>query len=106
VTPLEMAISACFHRPMQALSDDQQIERLEGRMDRFDGRMDRLEKKVDDGFAEGRKEIAETRREMKAEITSARDQARADHRTLLGAQLTTAVTMILGFVGLILQHGL
>jgi hypothetical protein len=82
---------------MQALSDDQQIERLEGRMDRFEGRMDRLEKKVEDGFAE-------TRRETKAEVTSAREEARADHRTLLGVQLTTVVAMVLGFVGLILQH--
>jgi hypothetical protein len=88
---------------MQALSDDQQIERLEGRMDRFGGRMDRLEKKVEDGFAEGRKEIVETRREMKAEIASARDQARADYRTLLGAQMTTVVAMIFGFVGLFLK---
>jgi hypothetical protein len=81
---------------MQALSDDQQIERLEGRMDRFDGRMDRLEKKVDDGFAE-------TRREIKAEVSAARSEARADYRTLLGVQLTTVVAVIFGFAGIFLK---
>jgi DNA-binding FrmR family transcriptional regulator len=82
---------------MQALSDQQHIERLEGRMDRFEGRMDRLEKKVDDGFTE-------CRRELKSEITAARSEARADHRTLLSIQLTTIVAMILGFAALFLQH--
>jgi hypothetical protein len=65
-------------------------------MDRFDRRMDRLEKKMDDGFADVRKEL-------KTEITAARSDARADHRTLLGIQLTTLVAMILGFAGLFLQ---
>jgi hypothetical protein len=85
-----MAVWPCFYRPMQALSDDQQIERLEGRMDR-------LEQKVEDGFAE-------TRKEIKAEVAAARSEARADYRTLLGAQLTTVVAVILGFAGIILQH--
>jgi tetrahydromethanopterin S-methyltransferase subunit G len=71
---------------MQALSDEQQINRVEGRVDR-------LEKKVDGGFAETRREIA-----------GARNDARSDFRTLLGVQLTTLVAMILGFAGLILQH--
>lgn len=84
---------------MQALSDEQHMERLEGRMDRFEVRMDRLETKMDDGFTE-------VRRELKSEITAARSDARADHRTLLGIQLTTLVAMILGFAGLLLQHHL
>jgi len=55
--------------------------------------MDRLETKMDDGFAE-----------LRAEIGDARSEARSDFRTLLGAQLTTIVAMILGFVGIILRH--
>jgi hypothetical protein len=78
---------------MQALSDEQHIERLEGRMDRFEVRMDRLEKKMDDGFAEVRREFATVRVEH-----------RSDYRTLLGVQLTTIVALILGFAGLFLQH--
>lgn len=82
---------------MQALSDERRIGRLEGKVDSLDRRMDRLEKKVDDGFAE-------TRRELKGEITSARSDARSDFRTLIGVQLTTIVAMVLGFAALLLQH--
>ena len=96
---------------MQALSDDQQIERLEGRMDRFEGRMDRFEKKMDDGFAALRGEIKEVRGEMddglaavRGEIKEVRSEARADHRMLIGVQLTTTVAMALGFAGIILQQ--
>ncbi len=64
---------------MQALSDGQQIERVERRIDR-------LETKMESGFAE------------------VRSEARADFRTLLGVQLTTIVAMILGFAGILLQH--
>jgi hypothetical protein len=71
---------------MQALSDDQQMERLDGRMDRFEGRMDRLEKKMDDGFV------------------AVRSAARTDFRTLVGIQLTMLLAMILGFAGILLQH--
>jgi hypothetical protein len=84
---------------MQALSDDQQMERLE--------------KKVDDGFAavrdefkEVRSEFKEFRSEVRSEIQDVRSEARADHRTLLGVQLTTIVAMVLGFAGIILQHHL
>jgi hypothetical protein len=64
---------------MQALSDEQQMERLEGRMDR-------LETKIDDGFAE------------------VRSEARADFRTLVTVLLAMFMTMILGFAGILLQH--
>jgi hypothetical protein len=57
--------------------------------------MDRLETKMDDGFAE-----------LRAEIGSARSEARADFRTMLGVQLTTIAAMVLGFAGILLQHGL
>ncbi|HEX4305813.1 MAG TPA: hypothetical protein VHZ54_07255 [Solirubrobacterales bacterium] len=64
---------------MQAISDDQQIERLEGRMDRFEGQMEAV-----------------------------RSEARADFRTIIGIQLGMFATMIFGFAGLaaaiLLQH--
>jgi tetrahydromethanopterin S-methyltransferase subunit G len=60
---------------MQALSDEQHIERLEVRMDRFE-----------------------------TKIESVRSEARTDFRLLLGVQLTTLVGMILGFAGILLQH--
>jgi len=50
---------------MQALSDDQQIDRLEGRMDRFEGRMDRFEKKMDDGSPPYRTFIEEHRPQLR-----------------------------------------
>jgi len=61
---------------MQALPDEQQIERVERRMDR-------LENKVDDGFA------------------AVRSDFRADFRMLLGVLLATFLTMILGFAGIV-----
>lgn len=53
---------------------------------------------MDDGFAA-------IRSGLKSEIGSARSEARADFRTLLGVQLTTIAAMILGF-GILLQHHL
>jgi hypothetical protein len=41
---------------------------------------------------------------MTLRLAAVRTEARADFRTLLGAQLTTIVAMILGFAGIILQH--
>jgi uncharacterized protein YPO0396 len=80
----------CFYRLMQALSDDQQMHRIEKRIDRVEDRMDRLEKKMDDGFAE-----------MRGEFAAVRSEARADFRTLLNIQLGTLATMIFGFAGLL-----
>jgi tetrahydromethanopterin S-methyltransferase subunit G len=73
---------------MQALSDEQQIDRLETRMDR-------LETKMDNGFAE-----------VRGEFAAVRSEHRSDFRALLGVQMTTLVALILGFAGLILQHHL
>jgi phage host-nuclease inhibitor protein Gam len=91
---------------MQALSDDQQMERLERGSDR-------LEEKMEDGVAAVRGEIKDVRNEIKGEIKEVRGEikevrgeARADHRALLGVQLTTIVTMVLGFAGLFLQQHL
>jgi hypothetical protein len=88
---------------MQALSDEQQLERLE--------------KKVDDGFAEMRAEFkavrAETRteilgvkRELRTEILAAQSNAHARFRTLIAILLPMYLTIILGFAALLLQHHL
>jgi hypothetical protein len=62
---------------MQALSDDQQLERLE--------------KKVDDGFADTRAEFRAIRAELRAEIGGI-------NRTIVAMWLT----MILGFAGIVI----
>lgn len=62
---------------MHALSDEQQLERLEMQLGRF-------EKKVDDGFAEMRGELG------------------ALHRLILQLFAGMSVTMILGFAGIII----
>jgi hypothetical protein len=74
-----MAVPGCFYRPMHALSDEEQMTRLEGKVDRLDT-------KIDTGLA------------------AARSEGRADFRLLLGVQLSMFVAMILGFAGIILQH--
>lgn len=71
---------------MQALSDEQQMNRLEKKVDRVDSRVDRLETKIEDGFA------------------AARSETQADFRTLLGVLLAMFMTTILGFAGILLQH--
>jgi len=71
---------------MQALSDDQQLGRIEKRIDRLKDRMDRLETKMDNGFA------------------ATRAESRADFRTLVAVQLGTLATIILGFGGIAAQH--
>lgn len=67
---------------MQALSDEQQLERLE--------------KKVDDGFAETKTEFADVR----AEFRAVRAEIGSINRTILAMWLT----MILGFAAILLQH--
>jgi hypothetical protein len=64
---------------MQALSDEQQLERLE--------------RKVDEGFAE-----------MRSEFKAVRAEARADFRLIIGILLPMYLTIILGFAALLLQH--
>jgi hypothetical protein len=71
---------------MQGLSDEQQMERLE--------------RKVDEGFARLGTEIEESTRDLRAEILSARSDARDDFRTLVAINLTMVVAMIFGFAGL------
>jgi len=74
-----MRVSECFYRPMQAMSDEQRVERLE--------------KKVDDGFAEFRAEFRAIRAELRGEIGSV-------NRSIQAMWLT----MILGFAAILLQH--
>jgi hypothetical protein len=75
---------------MRALSDEQQIERLEAKVDRLgqdlESKVSWLDQKMDAGFA------------------TIRSESRADFRLLLGVLLSMFATMILGFVGIILQH--
>jgi hypothetical protein len=85
---------------MQALSDDQHMERiekgmdrLEGRMDRLETRMDRLETKMEAGFSE-----------VRGEFAPVRGESRSDFRTLLNIQLGTLATMVVGFGGIAAQH--
>jgi hypothetical protein len=82
---------------VQAISDEQQIDRLEKKVDRLDEKIDR---KVDGLDARIDRKVDG----LDARIENVRSEARGDFRTLLGVQLTTLVAMILGFAGLILQH--
>lgn len=90
-----MGVWGCFHRIMQALSDDQHIAAVEAKVDK-------LEKKVDDGFTK-----------MKDEFKAVRSEAREDRQQLQGeiAGLNRTImamwlTMVLGFAGIVLQHHL
>jgi len=76
-----MRVSECFYRLMQAMSDEQQLERLE--------------KKVDDGFAESRAEF----RAIRADF---RDEIGGINRTIQAMWLT----MIVGFAAILLRHHL
>jgi hypothetical protein len=82
---------------MQALSDEQQ--------------MDRLEKKVDKGFVEMRGQILASERVLRSEITSvrgevtsARSDARQDFRTLLAVVFGMWTTTVLAVIGILLNH--
>jgi hypothetical protein len=66
---------------MQALSDEQQLERLE--------------KKVDDGFAE-----------MRAEFRAIRGEIMALTRGMIWGFVALFGTVIFGFAGILLQHHL
>jgi hypothetical protein len=74
-----MAVWECFYRTMHALSDEEQMNRLESKVDR-------METKIDTGLA------------------TIRSESRADSRLLLEVQLSMFVAMILGFAGIIFQH--
>jgi hypothetical protein len=84
---------------MQALSDEQQIDRVEKKVDR-------LEEKMEDGFAAIRSELRSEIGSVRSEIGSVRSEAREDFRLLLGVQLAMFMAMILGFAGILLQHHL
>jgi hypothetical protein len=95
VTALEERRGGCFYRPMQALSDEQQTERLE--------------RKVDEGFAEMRagfqavgEEFRAVRREIRGDVIEARSDARSDFRTLIAVNLTMLTAVIFGFAGIVI----
>jgi hypothetical protein len=69
---------------MQALSDEQQ--------------MDRLEKKVD----EVRAQVLSSERGLRSEIIAARSDARADFRTLLAVVLAMWTSTVLAVVAVLL----
>jgi hypothetical protein len=71
---------------MQAMSDEQQLERLE--------------EQVDDGFAENRAEFRAVRAEFRAEIGNVRFELGAVNRSIQAMWLT----IILGFAAIIVQQ--
>jgi hypothetical protein len=83
-----MGIWGCFYRLMQAMSDEQQLERLE--------------KKVDDGFADTRAEFRAVRAELRGEIGSVRAELGAVNRSIQAMWLT----IIIGFAAMIVQQHL
>lgn len=92
MTSLEVGRDGCFDLRVQALSDEQQIDRVEQKVDRLEQKTDRLDAKID-ARASG----------LESRIAGVHAEAREDFRMLLAAQLTTLVAMILGFAGLFLQ---
>ncbi|HTR74401.1 MAG TPA: hypothetical protein VMH33_03970 [Solirubrobacterales bacterium] len=80
---------------MQALSDEQQMERLE--------------KKVDDGFAEMRAEFRAIRGELgsvRSEFGSVRGELAALTRGMIWAFVALFATVTFGFAGILLQQHL
>lgn len=73
---------------MQAMSDEQQLEKLE--------------EKVDDGFAETRAEFRAARAELRGEIGSVRSELGAVNRSIQAIWLT----MIIGFAAILIQNHL
>jgi hypothetical protein len=76
-----MRVLGCFYRFMQAMNDEQQLERLE--------------KTVDDGFEETKAEFRAIRAEFRGEMGSI-------NRTIHAMWLT----MILGFAAILIQNHL
>jgi hypothetical protein len=94
---------------MHALSDEEQVARLEKKVDdgfakiddrfaRVDDRFARVDAKVDAGFAKVDQRLGG----MRAEIGAVREGARSDFRTLLAINLTMVVAMIFGFGGIVI----
>ena len=75
---------------MQALSDEQQ--------------MGRLERKVDDGFVRLESKVEESTRELRSEVLSARSEGRQDFRTLLAVIFGMWATTVLAVVAILLNH--
>ncbi len=93
---------------MQALSDEQQMERLEKKIDEGFARVDR-------GFAEMRVEFKAVRAEMRTEIRSAetglrseigaaRSDTRADFRTMFAGVFLLWAATVLAVVGVLVAQ--
>jgi chromosome segregation ATPase len=111
---------------MQAISDEQQIDRLENKVDALDAKIeqkaddldakidrldanferkfDRLDAKFEEKLGGLDAKIEEGLGGLDAKIENVRSEAHGDFRTLVGIQLTMLLAMILGFAGLLLQH--
>jgi chromosome segregation ATPase len=84
---------------MQALSDEQQMDRLEKKVDRMDQRFDRLEMKLDRNF----ERIDQKFEGVDAKLDRVRGEARSDHRTLLPILYGVWATVIFGLAGILIQ---
>jgi hypothetical protein len=85
----------CFYRFMQAMSDEQQLERLE--------------KKVDDGFAETKAEFRAIRAELRGDVGSVRSEigsVRSEIGSINRNIHAMWLTMILGFAAILIQNHL
>jgi hypothetical protein len=91
---------------MQALSDDQQMERLEQRFDsldrKVDAKVDALERKVDAKVDALERKVDGFMTETRAEFRAVRAEIGGINRTILAMWLT----MIFGFAAILLQQHL
>lgn len=89
---------------MQALSDDRHIATI-------GAKVDKLGKKVDGGFASMqvdslavRAQILSSERALRSKIVAARNDARADFRTLIGVVFAMWTATVLAVVGVLMAH--
>jgi hypothetical protein len=82
---------------MHALSDDQQVERLEKKVDV-------LAVRVDEGFAEMRVEFKAVREEMHEQLKAARGEQTALVRLLVQMLGGSSVAIAAGVLGLAISH--
>ena len=96
---------------MQALSDDQHIAAIEGKVDKLEKKVDEGFAKVDEGFAKVDRgfvrmqtQILSSERELRGEIIAARSDARADFRTLIAVVVAMWTATVLAVVGILMAH--
>jgi hypothetical protein len=93
---------------MQAMSDEQHIERVEARVDRLDLKLEtqihRMDRKIETQVGRLDQRIGRLDQKMEAGFAEIRGEMRANFHTLLAILLPMLVVMILGFAGIILGH--